>query len=659
MDAHEKILSLRRELNEANLSYYRDHVSLMADVDFDFKLRELAALEDLHPEFFDAESPTLRVGVDLSDDFAKKDHLFPMLSISNVYGDEECSKFLADVQKSFSKQVEFIVEPKIDGASLSLVYEDRQFQYAVTRGDGQRGDLVSANARAIMDIPMVLPSSAPAVRLEVRGEVYMSHKDFQFLNAQLVEAGDAPMQNPRNCASGTLKLKDSREVSRRRLRFFAYQILMEEDLFNCQSAVLHALAEYGFVANDFLLCTKEEEVLQFCQDYGARRSELAHDIDGMVIKVNDFEQRKQLGFTAKSPRWAAAYKFAAEQAETVLESVELQVGRTGVITPVANLSPVSLCGTTVKRATLHNFDEIARLDLHLGDRVVVEKGGEIIPKIVEVLIDQRPASALPVSVPETCPSCSSQLLKKEGEVALRCDNISCPDQLQRWCEHFVSRTALNIESIGPALIEQLIESQKIRQPLDLFDLSQEDLLSLERMGEKSAQNVLESLKLALRNTSDKLLHALGIPMVGRTVAQNLMKEFADLNELARASAEELKKMDGISDKIASSIVGYFSQEQNQAMLQKAAELGFDFKGLEKQGGVLLGKTVVITGTLPSLSREEARAMMEGAGAKVASSVSKKTHYLLAGEDAGSKLTKAQDLGVQILSEADLRALLAN
>lgn len=659
MDAHEKILSLRRELNEANLSYYRDHVSLMADVDFDFKLRELAALEDLHPEFFDAESPTLRVGVDLSDDFAKKDHLFPMLSISNVYGDEECSKFLADVQKSFSKQVEFIVEPKIDGASLSLVYENRQFQYAVTRGDGQRGDLVSANARAIMDIPMVLPSSAPAVRLEVRGEVYMSHKDFQFLNAQLVEAGDAPMQNPRNCASGTLKLKDSREVSRRRLRFFAYQILMENDLFDCQSAVLHALAEYGFVANDFLLCTKEEEVLQFCQDYGARRSELAHDIDGMVIKVNDFEQRKQLGFTAKSPRWAAAYKFAAEQAETVLESVELQVGRTGVITPVANLSPVSLCGTTVKRATLHNFDEIARLDLHLGDRVVVEKGGEIIPKIVEVLIDQRPASALPVSVPETCPSCSSQLLKKEGEVALRCDNISCPDQLQRWCEHFVSRTALNIESIGPALIEQLIESQKIRQPLDLFDLSQEDLLSLERMGEKSAQNVLESLKLALRNTSDKLLHALGIPMVGRTVAQNLMKEFADLNELARASAEELKKMDGISDKIASSIVGYFSQEQNQAMLQKAAELGFDFKGLEKQGGVLLGKTVVITGTLPSLSREEARAMMEGAGAKVASSVSKKTHYLLAGEDAGSKLTKAQDLGVQILSEADLRALLAN
>lgn len=659
MDAHEKILSLRRELNEANLSYYRDHVSLMADVDFDFKLRELAALEDLHPEFFDAESPTLRVGVDLSDDFAKKDHLFPMLSISNVYGDEECSKFLADVQKSFSKQVEFIVEPKIDGASLSLVYENRQFQYAVTRGDGQRGDLVSANARAIMDIPMVLPSSAPAVRLEVRGEVYMSHKDFQFLNAQLVEAGDAPLQNPRNCASGTLKLKDSREVSRRRLRFFAYQILMENDLFDCQSAVLHALAEYGFVANDFLLCTKEEEVLQFCQDYGARRSELAHDIDGMVIKVNDFEQRKQLGFTAKSPRWAAAYKFAAEQAETVLESVELQVGRTGVITPVANLSPVSLCGTTVKRATLHNFDEIARLDLHLGDRVVVEKGGEIIPKIVEVLIDQRPASALPVSVPETCPSCSSQLLKKEGEVALRCDNISCPDQLQRWCEHFVSRTALNIESIGPALIEQLIESQKIRQPLDLFDLSQEDLLSLERMGEKSAQNVLESLKLALRNTSDKLLHALGIPMVGRTVAQNLMKEFADLNELARASAEELKKMDGISDKIASSIVGYFSQEQNQAMLQKAAELGFDFKGLEKQGGVLLGKTVVITGTLPSLSREEARAMMEGAGAKVASSVSKKTHYLLAGEDAGSKLTKAQDLGVQILSEADLRALLAN
>lgn len=659
MDAHEKILSLRRELNEANLSYYRDHVSLMADVDFDFKLRELAALEDLHPEFFDAESPTLRVGVDLSDDFAKKDHLFPMLSISNVYGDEECSKFLADVQKSFSKQVEFIVEPKIDGASLSLVYENRQFQYAVTRGDGQRGDLVSANARAIMDIPMVLPSSAPAVRLEVRGEVYMSHKDFQFLNAQLVEAGDAPMQNPRNCASGTLKLKDSREVSRRRLRFFAYQILMENDLFDCQSAVLYSLAEYGFVANDFLLCTKEEEVLQFCQDYGARRSELAHDIDGMVIKVNDFEQRKQLGFTAKSPRWAAAYKFAAEQAETVLESVELQVGRTGVITPVANLSPVSLCGTTVKRATLHNFDEIARLDLHLGDRVVVEKGGEIIPKIVEVLIDQRPASALPVSVPETCPSCSSQLLKKEGEVALRCDNISCPDQLQRWCEHFVSRTALNIESIGPALIEQLIESQKIRQPLDLFDLSQEDLLSLERMGEKSAQNVLESLKLALRNTSDKLLHALGIPMVGRTVAQNLMKEFADLNELARASAEELKKMDGISDKIASSIVGYFSQEQNQAMLQKAAELGFDFKGLEKQGGVLLGKTVVITGTLPSLSREEARAMMEGAGAKVASSVSKKTHYLLAGEDAGSKLTKAQDLGVQILSEADLRALLAN
>lgn len=653
-----KIYELREILNRANQTYYTEHRSLMTDAEFDHALRELAKLEDLHPELWDAESPTQRVGVDLSDDFAKQEHVFPMLSVSNVYGDEECAKFVLDVQKGLDQDcVDLIVEPKIDGASLAVVYMDRKFSYAVTRGDGQKGDLVSANARTILDIPMELPDSAPLGRFEVRGEVYMSRRDFDLLNEKLLAAGQSPMQNPRNCASGTLKLKDSREVGRRRLHFFAYQILLDVDHFQTQEQALQALTQYGFVANDYKLCQTSAEVIDFCQAYGVRREELGFDIDGMVIKVNHFAQRKQLGFTAKSPKWAAAYKFAAEQAESVLESIELQVGRTGVVTPVANLSPVSLCGTTVKRATLHNFDEIARLDLHLGDTVLVEKGGEIIPKIVEVITAQRSADAQAIQVPTECPSCGSELLRKESEVALRCDNISCPDQLQRWCEHFVSRTALNIESIGPALIEQLIEAQWIRNPMDLFDLTKENLMSLERMGEKSAQNVLDSLNLALKNSSDKLLHALGIPMVGRTVAQNLMREFADLQLLSEANADEIKKTDGVSDKIAQSVVDYFAKEEHQLILAKAKALGFDFVGIKSLGGSLSGKTFVITGTLSSLSREEARVLLENAGAKVASSVSKKTHYLLAGSDAGSKLTKAQDLGVQVLSEAELQEML--
>lgn len=657
MSIQDKIAELTHELNQANVAYYQNHQSLLSDQDFDFKLRELAKLEQEHPEFADPQSPTQRVGIDLSTDFAKIEHLHPMLSISNAYGPEETAKFLLDVEKGLGQKTEIIVEPKIDGASLAVVYQDRKLFYAVTRGDGQKGDDVTANIRTILDIPLELPEFAPMGRVEVRGEVYMNRRDFDTLNQKLIDAGQSPMQNPRNCASGTLKLKDPREVARRRLHFFAYQLLLDGDLFQTQSQALEMLSAWSFKANQHRLCMDLEAVLDYCNDFYARRDQLGYDIDGMVLKVDRLDQRQILGFTSKSPKWAAAYKFQAEQAESVVESIEYQVGRTGVITPVANLSPVNLCGTTVKRATLHNFDEINRLGLRVGDAVLVEKGGEIIPKVVTVLMEKRPADSLPFAEPETCPSCAATLARKEGEVALRCENLLCGAQLQRWLEHFVSRTALNIESIGPALIEQLLEASLVKSPVDLFKLDATALMSLERMGEKSAQNVLDSLELAKKNTSDKLLHALGIPMVGRTVAQNLMRTFPDLWALARASADELQKADGVSSKIATSVADYFADQNRQDMLREFSELGFDFTGIVATGGGLVGKTFVITGTLPNLGREEARAMVESAGGKVASSVSKKTHYVLAGEDAGSKLTKAQELGIPVITEEEFRQML--
>jgi DNA ligase (NAD+) len=655
----ERLHLLTLELQKANQSYYQDHISLMTDLEFDTALRELIALEEEFPAAKHPDSPSLRVGSDLSGDFAKIPHQVPMLSISNVYGTAEAEAFCQGLAESLGQLPTLVVEPKIDGSSLSLVYENHFLQYAVTRGDGSRGDDVSANAKTILDIPLTLPTSAPSGRLEIRGEVYMNHRDFAAINAKLIAEGQAPMQNPRNTAAGTLKLKSPKEAKRRKLRFFAYQLFVENTISPLHSAALQDLKDWGFVVNAHQICHQTEEVIAECLKWEAQRDQLGYDIDGMVIKVDAAELREKLGFTSKSPRWAAAYKFTAEQAHTQLESISLQVGRTGVVTPVANLKAVELCGTTVKRATLHNFEEIERLGLHLGDTIILEKGGEIIPKVVGVLTELRPINAPSIQSPKECPACASELVQKEGEVAWRCENPACPAQLQRWIEHFVSRPAMEIDSIGPALIEQLIQKDLVSTPADLYKLSLESLSSLERMAQKSAQNVLDALQESKNRPLDRLIHALGIRHVGRSVAQTLAQAFGSLEALAQAKSEEFAQktaagaLPDIGPKVTEAILNHFQRPESQNLIQEFIQLGLNPQAEIRDVSELIwaGHTFVLTGTLPSLDREAARALIEERGGKVSGSVSKKTSVVVAGAEAGSKLTKAQDLGLRIWDEA--------
>lgn len=676
---------LRKVLDAANDAYYRANAPVMPDAEFDRLLRELDDLETEYPSLRTPDSPTQHVGSDLSGDdagdgddagsgaraqrgraagtpggFRKVPHLFPMLSIQNTYSEEEVRDFHRQVTEKVPEDaLDYVCEPKIDGVALALVYEDRKLALGVTRGDGVRGDDVTRNVRTIASIPATLPDDWPAGRVEVRGEVYMTQADFLRYNDYSIRVHGKELQNPRNTASGSLKLKDPAETARRPLSFFAYAVLLEDAKDGSHWDNLARLDRAGFPVNPLRAKVRGvDAVMATCAEWEKLRDGLPYLIDGVVVKVDSLRQQAQLGRTAKSPKWVIAYKYKAEAVETVLESVSFQVGRTGVVTPVANLRPVQLGGTTVKRATLHNFDEIARLGLQCPDVVRVEKGGEIIPKITTVVAEKRPADSAPIVPPATCPECGGELSKVEEEVAWRCDNLQCPAQVQRALLHFASRGAMNIEHVGPALVDALLESGKLRDLADLYHLRREDLEGLDRMAEKSAQRVLASLEESKGRGLDRLLFGLGIRFIGKTTAKVLARHFGTLDAIAAASAEELEKVNEVGERVARSVSDYFRAPRNLAVLEKLRRAGLKLDYDAPEGDQpLAGQTWVITGTLPGWSRDEAREALERAGAKVTDSVSKKTTALLAGEAAGSKLDKAAKLGIPVRTEAEVRALI--
>ena len=674
-----RYFELKKQLEEASRLYYKDGFSPMSDQDFDFGLKEMEALEAKYPELRGKDSLTQRVGSDLTNDFAKVTHAVPMLSIANVYSAEEMAEFvkaaedgIAEIDASALRGAgenraakKWICERKIDGVSLSIVYENGRLKQAATRGDGVQGDDVTLNALTIADIPETLdakklkidPSEIPQGTFEVRGEVYMEREAFERLNEQFILEGKKIFQNPRNTVSGSLKLKSVAECKTRPMRFFAYHIPQSNNATHEEN--LKQLKKLGFHTNDFWKADSVDEIMKISEDIGASRDSLPFEIDGMVVKLNDLAMQRELGTTSKSPRWAIAYKFKAERAYTPLLSVEFQVGRTGAVTPVANLAPVRLAGTTVKRATLHNFDEVARLDLHFGDTVGVEKGGEIIPKITDVKKELRPAGAVPVTAPEKCPVCGEPLTHVDGEVILRCENMHCAAQVQCLFEHFVSREAMNIENLGPALIASLIATGKIKRIPDLYRLTIEDLESQERMAKKSAKNVYDAIAASKERSLENLLHGLGIRFVGRTSARNIAKHFRTLDKIRTATVEDLQNVNDVGERIGKSVYDFFHTERYTQEIDELVELGCptEFKGVVKT--LFQGQTAVITGTLPNMDRDEARKLIEENGGKVSGSVSKKTSWVLAGEAAGSKLTKANELGIPVHDEAWLLEQIAN
>lgn len=646
----EKDLARYRELSsflkKANDSYYKESFSLISDAEFDEKLQELESLEKKYPELKTKESLTEVIGDDLKNDFPKLKHQSPMLSISNAFNGEDVEAFVRSVQNQSEETVEWVCERKIDGVSLSLIYVDAELKTAVTRGNGIEGDVVTLNAKTILDIPHKLKEKIPGI-LEVRGEVYMEKQAFLDFNEKMQLESKKTFQNPRNTVSGSLKLKDPIETQKRPLRFFAYSIVSETPS-RTHSENLELLKSIGFTPNDYWLCKSLQEIMDIIHQVDAQRNALDYDIDGMVIKVNDLSIQNELGHTSKSPRWVIAYKFKAEQGITRVLSVEYQVGRTGALTPVANLEPVRLAGTTVKRATLHNFNEIQRLDLHILDYVYVEKSGEIIPKILRVAMDKRESLVQRIERPTLCPICNSTL--EQEEIIIRCENLHCPAMKQSLLEHFVSREAMNIESLGPSLIGQLLNTNTISKISDLYRLSAQDLLALERMADKSVNNILSAIEKSKENSLEHFLHALGIRFVGRSTALNLAKYFKNIQSLMKASEEELKLVPDVGDKIAKSLFDFFQDQKEMEELKFLLELGLpsQFKGEIKT--LFLGETVVITGTLPTLDRKQARQILEENGAKVSSSVSKKTSWILSGDEAGSKLSKALELGLPIHDE---------
>ena len=685
-----RYFELKKQLEEASRLYYKDGVSPMSDQDFDFGLKEMEALEAKYPELRGKGSLTQKVGSDLTNDFAKVAHAVPMLSIANVYSEEEMREFVKAAEEGIAsletsldpsriraqddkkgraqgdeKRATWICERKIDGVSLSVVYENGRLKQAATRGDGAQGDDVTLNALTIADIPeyfdakklKIDPSEIPQGTFEVRGEVYMEREAFERLNEQFILENKKTFQNCRNTVSGSLKLKSVAECKTRPMRFFAYHIPQSNNKTHEEN--LKQLKRLGFHTNDYWTADTVDEIMAISEKIGASRDSLPFDIDGMVVKLNDLQQQRELGSTSKSPRWAIAYKFKAERAYTPLLSVEFQVGRTGAVTPVANLAPVRLAGTTVKRATLHNFDEVARLDLHYGDTVGVEKGGEIIPKITDVKRELRPAGASPVVAPEKCPVCGEQLTHIDGEVILRCENMHCQAQVQCLFEHFVSREAMNIENLGPALIASLLATGKIKRIPDLYRLTLEDLESQERMAKKSAKNVFEAIQASKQRSLENLLHGLGIRFVGRTSARNIAKHFRTLEKIRTATVEELQNVTDVGERIGKSVYEFFHTPLYTNEIDELIALGLptEFKGVVKT--LFQGQTAVITGTLPNMDRDEARKLIEENGGKVSGSVSKKTSWVLAGEAAGSKLTKANELGIPVHDEAWLMAQIAN
>ena len=657
MQDKKRMEELRKLINRYDYSYYVQGESEISDFEYDNLMKELEALEKKHPEWpVPEDSPTQRVSGQPTRNFPTVRHRFPMLSLANSYDEKDFSDFDKRVRGLLGEEavVEYVAELKIDGLAISLLYEKGYFKRGATRGDGAMGDDITPNLRTIRAIPLKARGDGLPDEFEVRGEVYLPRGEFERINADRAERGEEPFMNPRNVAAGTLKIQDAREVASRRLSMFCYGLYGPESfLEKSHYKNLKKMEELGFPVNPhYHLCKNIQDVLDYVRRWEEERGALGYDIDGVVVKVNDLEQQKLLGNTAKSPRWAIAYKFRAMQAETVIREISWQVGRTGAVTPVAELEPVWLAGTRVSRATLHNIDEIKRKDIRVGDTVLVEKGGDIIPKVVEVLKEKRPPGIPPTEAPLECPSCHTRLVRSEEEVALRCPNENCPEQVVRRIEHFVDRKALDMAGFGISLVEALVRAGKVKNFADIYRLREEDIAGLERMGEKSAANVIAGIEASKKQPLYKLIHALGIPFVGINAARELVKHFYSLDQLMAAGEEELTAIEGIGPRMAGSIVDYFKKPANREMIAAMKEAGVNMRAEPPaaEEGPLKGKVVVLTGTLPGLSREQAREMLEKAGARVTGSVSSKTDYVLAGEKAGSKLKKAQQLGIPVIDE---------
>ena len=665
MDIFEaRIQALRKELEQHNYNYYVLSAPTISDFEFDQKMRELQELEQAYPAYDDPDSPTHRVGSDLSKEFAKVVHQYPMLSLGNTYSQAEVRDFYEQVSRALNEPFELVAELKYDGTSISLIYEQGRFVQAVTRGDGVRGDDVTANVKTIRSIPLRLQGADYPARFEIRGEVLLPWAEFDRLNKEREEQEEPLFANPRNAASGTLKQQNPAIVAARKLDAYLYYLLGEQLPAETHWDNLEAARRWGFkIPQVMKLCHTLQDVFDYIAYWDIERKNLPVATDGIVLKVNSLRQQRNLGFTAKSPRWAIAYKFQAERAETRLNAVSFQVGRTGAITPVANLEPVLLAGTIVKRASLHNADIIEGLDLHLGDQVYVEKGGEIIPKIVGVNTEARTAGlGEKVRFIQRCPECGTPLVRPEGEAAHYCPNdVGCAPQIKGRIEHFVTRKAMNI-NIGPETIEDLYEAGLVRDSADLYTLRVADLLRLERWAEKSAQNLMESLAVSKQVPFERVLYALGIRYVGETVAKRLAGSFHSMEALEQASFESLVAVDEIGERIAQSVRAYFADARNQAIVKRLKEQGLQMslseERLANRSDKLKGLTIVISGTFSKHSRDEYKAMIEQHGGKNSGSVSGKTNYILAGDNMGpAKLEKAAKLGVKIIHEEEFLSML--
>lgn len=652
-----EIQQLRLELNRANHDYYVRSSPTMSDLDFDVKLRRLHELEEHYPEFMDEHSPSLRVGSDISKGFIQEAHTYPMLSLGNTYSEAEVSDFYERTLKALNEPFQLVCELKFDGVSISLTYVDGRLSKALTRGDGVMGDNVTQNVKTIRSIPLTLFGNDFPAEFEMRGEILMPWEVFDGLNREREMQEEALFANPRNAASGTLKLQNSSIVSARKLDAYLYHMLGEELPAEGHYENLQKAAGWGFrIAESTRLCNNLEEVFDFIRFWDKERKNLPVATDGIVIKVNSLKQQKNLGFTAKSPRWAIAYKFKAEQACTRLNTVTFQVGRTGAVTPVANLDPVQLSGTVVKRASLHNDDVIQSLDLHIADMVFVEKGGEIIPKIVGVDFSARFMVGDKVRFIRNCPECGTELKRFEGEAAHYCPNQNdCPPQIKARLEHFIHRKAMNIDGLGTETVDALFQAGKIRRPSDLYALDGHTLSNMERMGEKSARNILQSLRASKLVPFERVLFALGIRFVGETVAKKLARSLHSMDVIENATMEELIQVDEVGVKIAESVVAFFASEINRQEVEalKAAglQMAISAEQIAEKGTALEGLTIVISGTFSKHSRDEYKEMIENNGGKNAGSVSAKTSYILAGENMGpAKLEKAASLGVRLLNE---------
>ncbi len=663
MDIQQQIETLRDELREHNYNYYVSDSPTISDYDFDIKLKALQELEEKHPEYYSDNSPSQRVGGQITKNFETIKHDFRMYSLDNSYSKEDLFDWETRLKKTIDATIAYVCELKYDGASISLTYENGQLTQALTRGDGVQGDNVTANVKTIRSVPLQIKGNVPE-KFDIRGEIVLPFEGFIKMNEERVEIGEEPYRNPRNTASGSLKLQDSAEVAKRPLECLLYNITGNNLPNTTQFESLETARTWGFKVPDAaILANSIEEVLEFIDYWNVHRHDLPYETDGVVIKVNDLQQQEELGYTSKAPRWAMAYKFKAEQVSTRLNEITYQVGRTGAITPVANLEPVELAGTTVKRASLHNADQIEKLDIREGDEVFVEKGGEIIPKIIAVDLSKRPSDSKPTQYIEICPECQTELIRNEGEAQHYCPNYNgCPPQIIGRIQHFISRKAMDIEGLGGETVALLVKAGLISNYSDLYELKKEQVIPLERMAEKSATNLILGVEASKTIPFERVLFALGIRYVGETVAKKLARHYKSIDDLQRAILIDLVTVDEIGVRIAESVVEFFGSEENRAIVNRLKEFGVQMEIssdiLANQTNKLLGQSFVVSGVFETVSRNDLKKLIEDNGGKVSSSISSKTSYVIAGDQMGpSKRAKAEDLKIPIINENEFMIII--